>query len=159
MALKNIGNIVAVATAVLAKTAPKVAAHLATNEDLLSRLKVYGNGKVDQFKLCIDNVTTPFNVIYNPDEDTYGNVGASEGFDGHDEADKETVRAHYVAKLASDPMAMAQGRLALEARAARLAAEKAQKAATEVGKKAFKANLATKAEHGEAAVALADSAA
>ena len=97
-------------------------------------------------------------MVYNPVDDSYGNVGSSEGFDGKDETDKEAVRAHYVAVLAEDSEAMAQGRMGLEVRHARLAAEKAAKAAAEIGKKAFKANLATKAEHGEAAVALADSA-
>jgi len=162
MALKNLN--LATAISVVAATpkpvaAPKTPAHLATNEDLLTRLRVYGNGKENQFKLCIDNVTTPFCVLHNPADDSWSNIGSSEGFDGKDEDDKEAVRAHYVAVLATDPMAMAQGRLALETRYARLQAEKAQKAAQAAGKKAFKADLAIKAEHGEAAVALADSAA
>ena len=162
MALKNLNLALAIAAvAVTAKpvAAPKTAAHTASNEELLDRLRVYGNGKDNQFKLCIDNVTTPFMVIHNPADDSYGNVGSSEGFDGKDEADKEAVRAHYVYVLATDAEAMAQGRLALEARFARLQAEKAQKAAQKGDTKAFKADLATKAVHGAAAVALADSAA
>jgi hypothetical protein len=142
MALKNTDLTSAIAVvAMVAKpvAAPKTAAHLATNEELLDRLRVYGNNKENQFKLCIDNVTTPFMVIKNPTDDSYGNVGSSEGFDGKDEADKEAVRAHYVSVLATDPMAMAQGRLALEARFARLQAEKAQKAAQAVDKQTFKA--------------------
>ena len=159
MALKPNFEVTPIAAATKAVAAPKTAPHLASNEDLLSRLKVYGTSKEGQFKLCIDGPTVPFNAIHNTVEDTWGNVGASEGFDKNDENDKETVRAHYFAKLSTDEMAMAQARLALEVRAARLAAEKAQKAADEIGRKAFKASLAVKAEHGEAAVALADSAA
>ena len=158
MALKPNFAVTPVATATKTVAVPKTVAHLASNEDLLNRLKVYGTSKPGQFKLCIDGPTTPFNAIYNTDEDTWVNVGASEGFDKDDENDKETIRGHYFTKLANDSTAMAQARLALEVRAARLAAEKAQKAADEKAQRAFKADLATKAEHGEAAVALADSA-
>jgi hypothetical protein len=137
----------------------KTPAHLATVDDWATRLRVYGvPGKAGHIKTCLDNVTTPFNILEDPEKPgIFGAVGNMPEFDGSDE-DKEALREHYATKILTDHHAQHAAREALVARAARLAAEKAQKAANALGKKAFKESLAIKATTPIAASALAEDA-
>ena len=152
--------IAAVAPATVAASAPKIAPHLMTSEQILENLRIYGVAKKEgQFKICLGNVTVPFPVIHNEADDSWNYVGEIPGFDASSDEDKEVVREHYVAVLSRDAAAMAHGMEALQVRAARLAAAKAEKAAKELGTKAFKAGLAVQATTAVAASTLANEAA